>query len=178
MTSRKEMEMTELTMGSPFDGSGGFPLGAKLAGIEPKWASEIEPFPILVTSRRFPDMKHLGNIQNINGAEIEPVDVITGGSPCQDLSLAGKRAGLIEGSRSNLFFEYMRIVKEMREATDGRYPRFIVWENVFGAFSSNKGEDFKAVLDSIIKIKNQKAPEVPMPAQGRWPYADILMGDG
>ena len=170
--------MTDLTMGSLFDGSGGFPLGAKLAGIEPKWASEIEPFPLLVTSRRFPDMKHLGNIQNINGAEIEPVDVITGGSPCQDLSLAGKRAGLIEGSRSNLFFEYMRIVKEMREATDGRYPRFIVWENVFGAFSSNKGEDFKAVLDAIIKIKNPEAAEVPMPKDGKWPYADILMGDG
>lgn len=170
--------MTDLTMGSLFDGSGGFPLGAKLAGIEPKWASEIEPFPLLVTSRRFPDMKHLGNIQNINGAEIEPVDVITGGSPCQDLSLAGKRAGLIEGSRSNLFFEYMRIVREMREATDGRYPRFIVWENVFGAFSSNKGEDFKAVLDTIIKIKNPEAAEVPMPKYGKWPYADILMGDG
>lgn len=170
--------MTDLTMGSLFDGSGGFPLGAKLAGIEPKWASEIEPFPLLVTSRRFPDMKHLGNIQNINGAEMKPVDVITGGSPCQDLSLAGKRAGLIEGSRSNLFFEYMRIVKEMREATDGRYPRFIVWENVFGAFSSNKGEDFKAVLDAIIKIKNPEVAEVPMPKDGKWPYADILMGDG
>lgn len=167
-----------MKLGSLFDGSGGFPLGAKLAGIEPKWASEIEPFPLLVTSRRFPDMKHLGNIQNINGAEIEPVDIITGGSPCQDLSLAGKRAGLIEGSRSNLFFEYMRIVKEMREATDGRYPRFIVWENVFGAFSSNKGEDFKAVLDTIIKIKNPEAAEVPMPKDGKWPYADILMGDG
>lgn len=170
--------MSKLTMGSLFDGSGGFPLGAQIAGIEPKWASEIEPFPILVTSRRFPNMKHLGNIQNINGAEIEPVDVITGGSPCQDLSLAGKRAGLIEGSRSNLFFEYMRIVKEMREATNGRYPRFIVWENVFGAFSSNKGEDFKAVLDTIIKIKNPEAAEVPMPKDGKWPYADILMGDG
>ena len=101
-----------MKLGSLFDGSGGFPLGAKHAGIEPKWASEIEPFPIMVTSKRFPEMKHLGDIQNINGAEIEPVDVITGGSPCQDLSLAGKRAGLIEGSRSNLFFEYMRIVRE------------------------------------------------------------------
>lgn len=170
--------MTELTMGSLFDGSGGFPLGAKHAGIEPKWASEIEPFPIMVTSKRFPEMKHLGNIQNINGAEIEPVDVITRGSPCQDLSLAGKRAGLIEGSRSNLFFEYMRIVREMREATNGEYPRYIVWENVFGAFSSNKGEDFKAVLDTIIQIKNPEAAQVPMPENGRWPYADILMGDG
>lgn len=170
--------MTELTMGSLFDGSGGFPLGAKHAGIEPKWASEIESFPIMVTSKRFPEMKHLGNIQNINGAEIEPVDVITGGSPCQDLSLAGKRAGLIEGSRSNLFFEYMRIVREMREATNGEYPRYIVWENVFGAFSSNRGEDFKAVLDTIIKIKNPEAAQVPMPENGRWPYADILMGDG
>lgn len=167
-----------LKLGSLFSGSGGFELGACLAGIEPRWASEIEPFPLMVTSKRFPNMKHLGNIQNINGGEIEPVDIITGGSPCQDLSVAGKRAGLIEGERSNLFFEYMRIVREMREATDGRYPRFIVWENVFGAFSSNRGEDFKAVLDSIIKIKNPEAPEVPMPKDGKWPYADIIMGDG
>lgn len=167
-----------LKVGSLFSGSGGFELGACLAGIEPRWASEIEPFPIMVTTKRFPNMKHLGNIQEINGGEIEPVDIITGGSPCQDLSVAGKRAGLIKGERSNLFFEYMRVVKEMREATNGKYPRFIVWENVFGAFSSNKGEDFKAVLDSIIKIKNPQAPEVPMPDQGRWPYADILMGDG
>ncbi|WP_198942002.1 DNA cytosine methyltransferase [Anaerovibrio sp. JC8] len=167
-----------LKVGSLFSGSGGFELGACLADIEPRWASEIEPFPIMVTTKRFPNMKHLGNIQEINGGEIEPVDIITGGSPCQDLSVAGKRAGLIKGERSNLFFEYMRVVKEMREATNGKYPRFIVWENVFGAFSSNKGEDFKAVLDSIIKIKNPQAPEVPMPDQGRWPYADILMGDG
>lgn len=170
--------MNKLTLGSLFDGSGGFPLGGCLAGIEPRWASEIEPFPLRVTIRRFPGMKHLGNIKNINGGKIEPVDIITGGSPCQDLSLAGKRAGLIEGSRSNLFFEYMRIVKEMRDATDGKYPRFIVWENVCGAFSSNKGEDFKAVLDTIIKIKNTEAPDVPMPADGKWPYADIFLGDG
>ncbi len=167
-----------LRLGSLFSGSGGFELGACLAGISPRWASEIEPFPIMVTSKRFPELKHLGNIQNINGGEIEPVDIITGGSPCQDLSVAGKRAGLIKGERSNLFFEYMRIVREMREATNGKYPRFIVWENVFGAFSSNGGEDFKAVLDSIIKIKDPKAAEVPLPKDGRWPYADILVGDG
>ena len=138
----------ELTLGSLFDGSGGFPLGAKLLGIKPIWASEIEPFPIRVTTKRMPEVKHLGNVSDIKGYEIEPVDIITFGSPCQDMSIAGKRAGL-NGSRSNLFFEAIRIIKEMREKTNGTKPRYIVWENVPGAFSSNKGEDFKKVLKSV-----------------------------
>jgi DNA (cytosine-5)-methyltransferase 1 len=86
-------------------------------------------------------MKHLGNICNINGAEVEPVDVIIGGSPCQDLSVAGKRAGL-DGERSGLFMEMMRVIEEMLNATGGESPRYVVWENVPGALSSNKGEDF------------------------------------
>lgn len=102
-----------LTLGSLFDGSGGFPFGGMLCGIIPKWAAEIEPFPIRVTSKRIPQMKHLGNIKNIKGDEIEPVDIITFGSPCQDMSVAGKREGL-GGSRSNLFYEAIRIVEEMR----------------------------------------------------------------
>ena len=165
-----------LTLGSLFDSSGGFPLGGLLAGITPVWASEIEPFPIRVTTKRLPFMKHYGNISAMDGGKIEPVDIITFGSPCQDMSVAGRRDGL-DGSRSSLFYEAVRIIKEMRCATDGRYPRYIVWENVPGAFSSNKGEDFKAVLEAVIGIAEPET-EVPMPEKARWPYADLYMGDG
>lgn len=165
-----------LTLGSLFDGSGGFPLGGLLAGITPVWASEIEPFPIRVTTKRLPFMKHYGNISAMDGGRIEPVDIITFGSPCQDMSVAGRRDGL-DGSRSSLFYEAVRIIKEMRCATGGRYPRYIVWENVPGAFSSNKGEDFKAVLEAVIGIAEPNA-EVPIPEKARWPYADLYMGDG
>ena len=165
-----------LTLGSLFDGSGGFPLGGLLAGITPVWASEIEPFPIRVTTKRLPFMKHYGNISTMDGGRIEPVDIITFGSPCQDMSIAGRRDGL-DGSRSSLFYEAVRIIKEMRCATDGKYPRGICWENVPGAFSSNKGEDFKAVLEAVIGIAEPNA-EVPMPEKARWPYADLYMGDG
>ena len=161
---------------SLFDGSGGFPLAGALSGIIPVMASEVEPYPIAVKRSRFPEMKHLGDVSKINGAEIEPVDVITFGSPCQDLSVAGKRAGL-EGERSGLFMEAIRIVKEMRGATDGKYPTFILWENVPGAFSSNKGEDFRVVLEEIIKVVE---PDATMPPadKGRWPYADVYVGEG
>ena len=165
-----------LTLGSLFDGSGGFPLGGLLAGITPVWASEIEPFPIRVTTKRLPFMKHYGNISAMDGGRIEPVDIITFGSPCQDMSVAGRRDGL-DGERSSLFYEAVRIIKEMRCATGGRYPRYIVWENVPGAFSSNKGEDFKAVLEAVIGIVEPNA-QVPMPEKARWPYADLYMGDG
>ena len=132
------MEQNKLTLGSLFDGSGGFPLGGLISGITPVWASEIEPFPIRVTTKRLPFMKHYGDVSKMNGADIEPVDIITFGSPCQDMSIAGRREGL-DGSRSSLFYEAVRIVKEMRCKTNGRYPRYIIWENVPGAFSSNKG---------------------------------------
>ena len=167
-----------------FDGSGGFPLAGSLCGIVPIWASEIEPYPIAVTKNRFPHMKHLGDISKVNGAEIEPVDVITFGSPCQDLSVAGKRAGLKhetngdqETTRSGLFMEAIRIIKEMRRATNGKYPRFALWENVPGAFSSNKGEDFRTVLEELVKISETKATMPPAP-KGGWPYADAYVGDG
>ena len=165
-----------LTLGSLFDGSGGFPLGGLLAGITPVWASEIEPFPIRVTTKRLPFMKHYGNISAMDGGGIEPVDIITFGSPCQDMSVAGRRNGL-DGARSSLFYEAVRIIKEMRCATGGKYPRYIVWENVPGAFSSNKGEDFKAVLEAVIGIAEPNA-KVPMPEKARWPYADLYLGDG
>lgn len=167
---------TNLTLGSLFDGSGGFPLAGILAGVTPVWASEIEPFPIRVTTKRLPFMKHYGNISTLDGGKIEPVDIITFGSPCQDMSVAGRRDGL-DGSRSSLFYEAVRIIKEMRCATDGKYPRYIVWENVPGAFSSNKGEDFKAVLEAVIGIAVPDT-QVPMPEKERWPYADLYMGDG
>ncbi len=163
-----------LTLGSLFDGSGGFPLGGVIAGIMPKWAAEIELFPIRVTSVRFPNMTHLGNISEVSGAEIEPVDIITFGSPCQDMSVAGKREGL-GGNRSGLFYEAIRIIKEMREATNGKYPRYIVWENVPGAFSSNKGEDFRAVLAEICKVK-EECVSIPKPA--KWENAGRIMGEG
>lgn len=169
---------------SLFDGSGGFPLAASLCGIEPVYASEVEPYPIAVTVSRFPNMKHLGDVSRIKGAEIEPVDIITFGSPCQDMSVAGKRAGLKhtavgdeETTRSGLFMEAIRIIKEMRVKTNGIYPRFAVWENVPGAFSSNRGEDFRLVLEEFIKITE---PDSVMPAvpQAGWAYADCISGDG
>lgn len=173
-----------MKLGSLFDGSGGFPLAGSLCGIEPVWASEVEPYPIAVTKERFPGMKHLGNICLVNGAEIEPVDIITFGSPCQDLSVAGKRAGLKheangdeETTRSGLFMEAVRIIKEMRDATNGIYPRFALWENVHGAFSSNKGEDFRVVLEEIIKIVEPGAVMPEVPKKG-WAYADSYIGDG
>ncbi|HBL73078.1 MAG TPA: DNA (cytosine-5-)-methyltransferase, partial [Bacteroidales bacterium] len=166
----------QLTLGSLFDGSGGFPLGAVFNRIIPVWASEIEPFPIRVTTRRLPQMKHYGDIGQIDGSMIEPVDIITFGSPCTDMSVAGKRAGL-DGKQSALFYEAIRIIKEMRCATNGRNPRFILWENVPGAFSSNKGADFKAVLEAVVQIAEPDA-EVPAPDKNGWPYADILLGNG
>lgn len=166
---------TTLTLGSLFDGSGGFPMGGLLAGVTPVWASEIEPFPIRVTTKRLPFMKHYGDISQMDGRKIEPVDIITFGSPCTDMSIAGRRAGL-DGKQSSLFYQAIRIIQEMREATHGRYPRYIVWENVPGAFSSNKGEDFKAVLEAVIGIKEPGA-QVPMPEKNLWPYADLYLGE-
>ena len=163
-----------ITLGSLFDGSGGFPLGGVLAGITPIWSSEIEPFPIRVTTARFPNMKHYGDISTLDGSELEPVDIISFGSPCQNLSVAGKREGL-DGDRSSLFYEAIRIVKEMREATNGKYPRYIVWENVPGAFSSNRGEDFKAVLTEICKVKDE---QVSISKPAKWENAGRIMGDG
>jgi len=227
-----------MKLGSLFDGIGGFPKIAQELGIEPTWASEIEPFPIKVTKARLPSMVHLGDVTKINGAEIEPVDIITGGSPCQDLSVAGKRAGL-EGQRSGLFMEMIRIIKEMRNADklrierrrdtkiwdrndtfiesgkagvhseyrntnaistgcgagetadiEGREsqhgfcgtnqplrPRFVVWENVPGAFSSNNGEDFRAVIEEMCKIADETVT-IPRPAKGKWNTAGCVVGNG
>ena len=170
-----------MKLGSLFDGSGGFPLAGAYCGIEPVWAAEIEPYPIAVTRSRFPTMMHLGSVTEVRGDVIEPVDVITFGS---HLSVAGKRAGLKhesngdeETTRSGLFMDAIRITKEMRRATNGVYPRFAIWENVPGAFSSNKGEDFRIVLEELIKIVEPTAVVPPVPKNG-WPYADCYSGDG
>ena len=169
----EQQNKNTLTLGSLFDGSGGFPLGGVLAGITPIFNSEIEPFPVRVTEVRFPNMKHYGDISTLKGSELEPVDIITFGSPCQDMSVAGKREGL-DGNRSSLFYEAIRIIKEMREATNGKYPRYIVWDNVPGAFSSNKGEDFKAVLEEICKVKDE---QVSVSKPSKWENAGRIMGD-
>lgn len=166
--------MNKLTLGSLFDGSGGFPLGGLISGIAPVWASEIEPFPIRVTTKRLPFMKHYGDVSKMDGGSIEPVDIITFGSPCQDMSIAGKREGL-DGNRSGLFYEAVRIIKEMRCATNGKYPRYIVWENVPGAFSSNKGEDFRCVLESVCRIADET---VSVPSPKKWQSAGSIVGDG
>ena len=196
---------------SLFDGSGGFPLCGTLCGIEPIYASEIEPFPIKVTKARFPNMKHLGDISTIHGADLEPVDVATGGSPCQDMSIAGKRNGMskkcpkcefsivgndaikqcpdcgaeLEYTRSGLFMEQIRVIKEMREEDELRNrrtnehirPRFMLWENVPGAFTSNKGEDFRAVLEETARIVDKTA-SIPRPTNGKWNTDGLIMGNG
>ena len=167
--------MNQLTLGSLFDGIGGFPLAGIKSGIHPVWASEIEPFPVRVTQKRLPDMKHYGDVSKLNGSDLEPVDIITFGSPCQDLSIAGKRNGL-DGARSGLFREAIRIITEMRCKTNGRSPRWAVWENVPGALSSANGRDFREVLESLICIKDPEA-DVPMPDGGKWLPAGEILGD-
>ena len=173
-----------LTLGSLFDGIGGFPLAGVRQGFTPAWASEIEPFPIEVTKIRFPEMLHMGDITKLKGAALTPVDVVCGGSPCQDLSVAGKRAGL-QGERSGLFMEQVRVIKELR-AHDARTkrtddparlrPRYMVWENVPGAFSSADGEDFRAVLEEICRIADSTV-SVPRPPGGIWKSAGAILGD-
>ena len=172
-----------MTLGSLFDGIGGFPLAAVHCGGVPVWASEIEPFPMRVTKLRFPDMLHVGDITKLDGAKLPPVDVICGGSPCQDLSVAGLRKGLA-GERSGLFMDQVRIVKEMRAEDERRgvsddfiRPRYLVWENVPGAFSSANGEDFRAVIEEIVHIKDSTC-HVPRPDTGRWESAGAaILGD-
>ena len=156
-----------MTLGSLFDGIGGWLLAARHAGVTPLWASEIEPFPCSVTAYHFPDVTKMGDITQINPDEIEPVDIVCAGSPCQDLSIAGKRKGL-DGERSGLFRTAVDIVRRMRERTAGEYPRFFVWENVPGAFSSNRGMDFQAVLEEIGES------EIPMPQGNRWAPAGLV----
>lgn len=169
-----------MKLGSLFDGSGTCPLAASAVGIIPAWASEIEPFPMAVTQSRFPKMAHLGDITKMNGAEIEPVDVITFGSPCQNLSIAGNGKGLA-GQESSLFFEAVRVIQEMRCATNGRFPQIVIWENVYGAFSSTQGEDFRTVIETLWKIceGDDSVPRYAEDKRGRqkWPHTGFVLGD-
>jgi len=172
-----------ITLGSLFDGSGGFPLAGALNGIIPVWASEIEPYPLRVTAARFPSMAQLGDVTQIDGSKIAAVDIVTFGSPCQDLSIAGKQEGIHKGTRSSLFFEAIRIIREMRErdkaagraARDVR-PRFAVWENVPGAFSSGGGSDFRAVLENIARVA-ANGISIPRPPRGEWDNAGCVVSD-
>ena len=161
--------MSGLTLGSLFDGIGVFPLAASRCDIRPLWASEIEAAPISITRRHFPDMAHLGDITKLDGGAIPPVHVLTFGSPCQNLSQIGRREGL-DGTKSGLFFHAIRIIQEMRKATNDLYPVISVWENVMGAFSSNDRMDFRAVLSAFTDT------EISMPASGRWANAGMVRG--
>jgi len=179
-----------MKLASLFDGIGGALLCAKRCGIEAVWSSEIEPFPIKVTEYHFPNVKHLGDITKIKGDQVEPVDIIIGGSPCQDLSVAGLRKGMKhsdfgdeETTRSGLFMEQIRIVKEMRNATGTTYPRFMVWENVPGAFSSKgagdqleAGDAFRIVLEETARVSDStiSIPRSP----GGWANSGSILGDG
>jgi len=161
-----------LTLGSLFDGIGGFPYAASFFGIKPLWASEILPQAVSVTKLRFPDMEHLGDITKLDGAKLKPVDIASFGSPCQDLSTAGKRAGM-SAQRSGLFYEAIRIIDEMREATNGKYPKYAIWENVPGALSSGnpRGSDFRAVLEAFAKT------EIPIPDSKEWANSGMVRSD-
>lgn len=169
--SERVIKMKGLTLGSLFDGIGGFPFAAQSLGIQTIWTSEINSTCCDITARHFPDAIQLGDVTKINGAKIPPVDIISFGSPCQDLSVAGRRAG-IDGERSGLFMEAVRIIYEMREATNGKSPTYIIWENVPGAYSSHGGDDFRRVLQEIAKT------EIPMPKCGKWAESGMVRTDG
>lgn len=139
------------TYGSLFTGVGGFDLGFDQAGYECRWQVEWDKNCQQVLGHHWPDVPKWGDVQTVSGHELAPVDIITYGSPCQDLSVAGKRAGL-DGGRSSMFFEATRIFQEMRNATDGTFPRITIWENVPGALSSNNGADFRTVLQTLDDI--------------------------
>ena len=164
--------MAKFTSGSLFSGVGGWDRAVEMCGGKTKWFSEIEPYPIAVFHSHFPEAKWVGDVSKVNVDNLEPVDVITFSSPCQNLSIAGNGKGL-SGSESGLFHEAIRVAKEMR-AKYGK-PRFVIWENVTGAFSSNKGEDFRVVIEELCRIKD---PEVSIPKPDKWRPSGYILGDG
>lgn len=168
-----------MTLASLFDGISGFPWAASKFGIKPIWASEIGKFPIAVSKHHFPSMKHYGDVTKIDGSRVEPVDIVTFGFPCQDLSVAGKREGF-EGKRSILFYEATRIIKEMRDATrptGNVRPRYAVFENVPGLFSHDHGETFRLVIEEMCNISGETVT-IPRPPDGKWTDAGCIMGVG
>ena len=145
-------------------------MACKRVGIKSLWAAEIEKFPIEVMQKHFPHIKQVGDITKLSGYDLEPVDIITAGSPCQDFSVAnGNRTGL-HGKRSGLFCKAIDILHEMREATKGEKPRFFIWENVPGVLSCNGGLDYKEMLQEIVQDK------IPMPDSGKWANAGMVRG--
>lgn len=183
--------MGRVTHGNFFSGSGTWELACKLCGADTLWESEIEPFPVALEAKRFPEAKQLGDVTKVSGYDIKPVDIMTNSSPCQDLSVAGKRQGMTadSGTRSSLFHEVIRITKEMREKDELEqlrvrgsvdhlrlHPRLWLWENVPGALSSNNGEDFRTVLEEIAKIVDP-AVSIPRPAK-KWANAGCVAGNG
>lgn len=170
--------MKKPTMGNLFSGSGAWELAAEICNIDVLFEAEIEPFPVALEAKRFPNAIQLGDVRFVDGAKIPKVDILTNSSPCQDLSVAGKRAGL-DGERSGLFSEAIRITKEMRNGTDdmGRhYPRFWCWENVPGALSSAGGEDFRTVLEEVARLVEEDA-NIPKPPKG-WSNAGVVDFEG
>ena len=165
-----EQIISNLTLGSLFDGIGGFPLSAKRYNIKTLWSSEIDKNCNKLLHNKFSDVIQLGNIQKIKGNKIQPVDIITFGSPCNNLSLAGNKKGL-NGEKSVLFYDAIRIINEMRNATNNEYPRYAIWENVTGALSSNKGQDFRCVLEAITKT------QISIPKSQRWANAGLVRGN-
>lgn len=153
--------MCALKLGSLFDGIGVFPLAASRNGIIPVWASEIEKSPIAITKRHFPDMEHLGDITKIHGGNIPPVHIITFGSPCQNLSKIGKREGLA-GSKSGLFFQAIRIIEEMRCATNGLYPVIAVWENVPYVLKHIRDIMNRNQLCKVLSPKSSKTEQIAL----------------
>ena len=173
-----------ITHGNFFSGSGAWELAAQLNGVKTLWESEIEPFPVALEAKRFPEAKQLGDITQVSGYDIEPVDIMSNSSPCQDLSIAGNQKGMAKdsGTRSSLFHEVIRITKEMREKDATRQdtvkyirPRIWMWENVTGALSSSKGEDFRCVLEEIAQIVQ---PDVSIPKPKKWAKSGYVAGDG
>jgi DNA (cytosine-5)-methyltransferase 1 len=141
----------QLTAGSLFSGVGGLDLGTEAAGYRTAFQVEWDRHATAVLERHWPDVPRWSDVADVNGADLPPVDLITFGSPCQDLSIAGKRAGLA-GTKSGLFAEAIRIIEEMRNATDHEFPRWAIWENVAGALSSNRGRDFAVVVDRLADV--------------------------
>ena len=177
---------SRVTMGNLFSGSGAWELAAKLCGIDVLFEAEIEPFPVALEAKRFPEAIQLGDVSKIDGHKIPLVDILTNSSPCQDLSIAGKRAGM-DGERSGLFMEAVRIAKEMLDAykqlqlrgTDEhiRPLRYFCWENVPGVFSSNGGDDFRTALEEMARIADPTAV-IPEPPKQGWGYAGVVDGEG
>jgi DNA (cytosine-5)-methyltransferase 1 len=157
-----------IKLGSLFDGIGAFPYAASFFKITPLWASEILPNSVSITKRHFSEMEHLGDITKLDGGKIPPVDVLCFGSPCQSFSVAGPRTSF-EG-KSGLFFEAIRIIKEMRCATDGKYPQIAIFENVPGVLNIDGGRSYKTIIEAFTET------EVPMPASGKWANAGMVRG--